>query len=142
MYSQVLKFQRAFAFYKWKKFNADAVVEKIKPLYNLSLNKWYFDNFYDGVIVAGLLKFTQALRWFDNNIIDGAVNGVAYLTQKGSDESGKFDNSIVDGLVNLVGSIVMFFGLLFRKIQTGKIQTYLAYVLFGIIVFYFIFRVM
>lgn len=131
----------AFAFYYWKKFDADALAEKIKPLYNFSLNKWYFDNFYDDILVAGLLKFTQALRWFDNTVVDGAVNGTAFVTRKGSEESGKFDNSIVDGLVNLVASVVMFFGLIFRKFQTGKIQTYLAYVLFGIIVFYFIFRV-
>lgn len=130
----------AFAFYKWNKFSADAVVEKIRPLYNFSLNKWYFDDFYDGIIVAGLLKFTQALKWFDNTIIDGAVNGAAYITEKAATGSGKFDNSFVDGLVNLVGSFVMFFGLIFRKIQTGRIQTYLAYVLFGIIIFYFIFR--
>jgi len=130
----------AFAFYKWKKFDADALADKIKPLYKFSLNKWYFDNFYDGVIVVGLLKLTQVFRWFDNTIVDGAVNGAAYITQKSSNESGKFDNSIVDGLVNLVASVVMFFGLVFRKIQTGKIQTYLAYVLFGIVVFYFIFR--
>ena len=132
----------AFAFYKWKKFDADALAEKIKPLYTFSLNKWYFDNLYDGVIIKGLLGFTQVLRWFDNTIVDGAVNGAAFVTKKSADGSGKFDNSVVDGLVNLVASIVMFFGLVFRKIQTGKIQTYLAYVLFGIIVFYFIFRVM
>ena len=132
----------AFAFYKWKKFDADALAEKLKPLYKFSLNKWYFDDFYDGVLIKGILKFTQALRWFDNTIVDGAVNGAAFITEKSANGSGKFDNVIVDGLVNLVASIVMFFGLIFRKIQTGKIQTYIAYVLFGIIVFYFIFRVM
>lgn len=132
----------AFAFYKWKKFDADSLASKIAPLYKFSLNKWYFDEFYDGIIVKGLLAFTRGLRWFDNNIVDGAVNGAAFVTKKSSDESGKFDNGIVDGLVNLVASVVMFFGLVFRKIQTGKIQTYLAYVLFGIIVFYFIFRAM
>jgi NADH-quinone oxidoreductase subunit L len=132
----------AFAFYKWKKFSADAFAEKIKPLYNFSLNKWYFDEFYEGVIVAATLGLTRVLRWFDNTIIDGAVNGAAYITKKTSKGSGKFDNGFIDGLVNLVAGIIMFFGLLFRKIQTGKIQTYLAYVLFGIIVFYFIFRSM
>jgi NADH-quinone oxidoreductase subunit L len=132
----------AFAFYKWKKFSADAFAEKFKPLYNFSLNKWYFDEFYEGVIVAATLGLTQVLRWFDNTIIDGAVNGAAYITQKTSKGSGRFDNGFIDGLVNLVAGIIMFFGLLFRKIQTGKIQTYLAYVLFGIIVFYFIFRSM
>ncbi|RPI18189.1 MAG: NADH-quinone oxidoreductase subunit L [Ignavibacteriae bacterium] len=132
----------AFAFYKWKKFSADAVAEKIKPLYTFSLNKWYFDEFYEGVIVKGLLMLTQAFRWFDNKVVDGVVNGAAYVTERSSSGTGKFDNSFVDGLVNLIGSVVMFFGLIFRKIQTGRIQTYLAYVLFGIILFYFIFRTM
>ncbi|MGA2669690.1 MAG: NADH-quinone oxidoreductase subunit L [Ignavibacteria bacterium] len=132
----------AFLFYKWKTFDADALAEKIRPLYNFSLNKWYFDEFYEGVIVAATLGLTRILKWFDNTIVDGAVNGAAYITQKTSKGSGKFDNGFVDGLVNLVAGIVMFFGLIFRKIQTGKIQTYLAYVLFGIIVFYFIFRTM
>ena len=132
----------AFGFYYWKKLSADKLVEKIRPLYNFSLNKWYFDEFYDGVIVKGLIKLTLVFRWFDNNIIDGAVNGVAYLAKKSSSGSGKFDNSFIDGLVNLTGSIVMFFGLIFRKIQTGKVQNYIAYVLLGIIIFYFIFRTM
>jgi NADH-quinone oxidoreductase subunit L len=132
----------AFAFYYWKKFDPDKFAEKIKPLYTFSLNKWYFDEFYEAVIVNGLLGLTKVFRWFDNTIIDGVVNGVAYLTQKGSSVTGKFDNSFIDGLVNLVGSIVMFFGLLFRKIQTGKVQNYIAYVLLGIIIFYFIFRTM
>ncbi len=132
----------AFAFYYWKKFSADKLVEKIKPLYTFSLNKWYFDEFYEGVIVKGLLGLTRVFRWFDNNIIDGVVNGAAYVTKKSASGTGKFDNSFIDGLVNLVGSTVMFFGLIFRKIQTGKVQNYIAYVLLGIIIFYFIFRTM
>jgi NADH-quinone oxidoreductase subunit L len=132
----------AFAFYKWKKFSADAFAERFKPIYNFSLNKWFFDEFYEGVIIAATLGLTRVLRWFDDTVIDGVVNGAAFVTQKTSKGSGKFDNGFIDGLVNLVAGIVMFFGLLFRKIQTGKIQTYLAYVLFGIIIFYFIFRAM
>jgi NADH-quinone oxidoreductase subunit L len=132
----------AFVFYKWKKLDPDALAEKIKPLYTFSLNKWYFDEFYEGVIVKGLLGLTRVFRWFDNTVVDGVVNGAAYITERSSAGTGKFDNSFVDGLVNLVGSVVMFFGLLFRKLQTGKIQTYLAYVLFGIVLFYFIFRAM
>jgi NADH-quinone oxidoreductase subunit L len=132
----------AFAFYFWKKFDADKLMEKIKPLYLFSLNKWYFDEFYDGYIVKGLIALTRAFRWFDNNIIDGIVNGTASVTQKSSSGTGKFDNSFIDGLVNFTGSFVMFFGLIFRKIQTGKVQNYIAYVLLGIIIFYFIFRTM
>ena len=132
----------AAAFYKWKKFSADGIAEKIRPLYKFSLNKWYFDELYETTIVKGTLTLCRAMKWFDDKIIDGAVNGVAYITKKSSFGSRRFDDGFIDGLVNLTGSTVMFFGLLFRKIQTGKIQNYLAYVVFGIIVFYFIFRAM
>ena len=132
----------AAAFYYWKKFSAENLAEKIKPLYNFSLNKWYFDELYNATFVKGTLALSLAMKWFDDKIIDGAVNGAAYITKKSSVGSRRFDDGFIDGLVNFMGSTVMFFGLLFRKIQTGKIQNYLAYVVFGIIVFYFIFRAM
>lgn len=49
---------------------------------------------------------------------------------------GGFDNRIVDGMVNLVAYVAGFSGLLTRRIQTGKVQTYLAFVLLGIMVFF------
>jgi NADH-quinone oxidoreductase subunit L len=53
---------------------------------------------------------------------------------------GGFDNTIVDGMVNLVAYLGGFLGLLARKLQTGKIQTYLAFALFGVMVFFLWFR--
>ncbi|HXG37948.1 MAG TPA: NADH-quinone oxidoreductase subunit L [Bacteroidota bacterium] len=53
---------------------------------------------------------------------------------------GGFDNRIVDGLVNLTAYVAGFFGLLTRKVQTGRVQTYLAWVLFGVMVFFLWFR--
>jgi NADH:ubiquinone oxidoreductase subunit 5 (subunit L)/multisubunit Na+/H+ antiporter MnhA subunit len=53
---------------------------------------------------------------------------------------GGFDNKIIDGMVNLVASLAGFIGLLARKLQTGKVQTYLAFVLFGVMVFFLWFR--
>jgi NADH-quinone oxidoreductase subunit L len=53
---------------------------------------------------------------------------------------GGFDNRIVDGLVNLTAYVAGFFGLLTRKVQTGKVQTYLAWVLFGVMVLFLWFR--
>jgi len=53
---------------------------------------------------------------------------------------GGFDNKIIDGMVNLVAYLGGFFGLLARKLQTGKVQTYLAFALFGVMVFFLWFR--
>jgi NADH-quinone oxidoreductase subunit L len=53
---------------------------------------------------------------------------------------GGFDNKIIDGIVNLFAYFAGFFGLLVRKLQTGKVQTYLAFALFGVLVFFLWFR--
>jgi NADH-quinone oxidoreductase subunit L len=53
---------------------------------------------------------------------------------------GGFDNKIVDGIVNLLAYVAGFFGLLTRKVQTGRVQTYIAWVLFGVMVFFLWFR--
>ena len=53
---------------------------------------------------------------------------------------GGFDNKIIDGMVNLVASIAGIVGILARRIQTGKVQTYIALALFGVLVFFLWFR--
>ncbi|MBI2619688.1 MAG: NADH-quinone oxidoreductase subunit L [Ignavibacteriales bacterium] len=53
---------------------------------------------------------------------------------------GGFDNRIVDGVVNLVAYLAGFFGLLTRRIQTGKVQTYIAFVLLGVMIFFLWFQ--
>lgn len=130
----------AFVFYFWKKIDVDSLTEKIKPVYNFSLNKWYFDELYGATFIAFTMGISRLSAWIDNKIVDGAVNGAATLTSWTSTASGKFDNIVVDGLVNLSGGLVGFFGLIFRKFQTGKIQTYILFLVFGIIVLYFLFR--
>jgi len=191
----------AFATYKWKKINADALAEKYNGLYKFLLNKWYFDELYGTVVVGGTHAVTKILRWFDNNIIDGIVNGSASWTraivfgyndhvkeQKLSASvfitlggilsvlvaffvgqwfwmqhefvtavlmailtgglsffffwagAGKFDLHVVDGLVNGVAYISGFFGIILRKFQTGKVQTYIVFVLLGVMLLFYVFR--
>ena len=130
----------AFATYYWKKISADRIAERFSPVHRFLLNKWGFDNFYMGVVVNGTLAMTNAWKWFDNTIIDGAVNGAGSVTKVTSFISGKFDSVVIDGLVNLTAYILGFGGLVLRKFQTGKVQTYIVFVVFGVMIFYFAFR--
>ena len=129
----------AFVFYQWKKLDIEKFVASVKPLYTFSLNKWYFDELYDKTFVAGLLGLTRIFYWFDSKIIDGIVNGSAEVTRRFSSFTGGFDNIVIDGLVNLMAYISGFIGLIFRRIQTGKVQTYLVLVIFSIIILLFLF---
>jgi NADH-quinone oxidoreductase subunit L len=195
----------AFSTSYWKKINADAIADRLKPVHQFLLNKWYFDELYEWLVVGGTKGLANVLGWFDNTIIDGVVNGVGRWTlamTRGTNETweegrvgavvymvfigaislyigwitgsallpsavgitgligcgilavavagltfflfyvgvGGFDNKIIDGLVNLVAYLAGFFGLLARKLQTGKVQTYLALALFGVMVFFLWFR--
>jgi NADH-quinone oxidoreductase subunit L len=130
----------AFMFYQWKKLNADKLVEKLKPLYNFSLNKWFLDELYDLTAIAGTLSLSSILAWFDNKIVDGIVNGSATVTRFTSRMSGWFDTFVVDGAVNFTAFFSGFVGLSFRKLQTGKVQTYIVFVVFAVIILLVFFK--
>jgi NADH-quinone oxidoreductase subunit L len=47
-------------------------------------NKYYVDELYDLVFVRGLLGSSRwLLKWVDQGLVDGAVNGSAWLAQAG-----------------------------------------------------------
>jgi NADH-quinone oxidoreductase subunit L len=129
----------ASVMYLKKKINPDKISNAVPWLYKVSLNKWYFDEMYDIVFVGGTLALSRFLAWFDGTIVDGIVNGAAAVTRLLSRISGLFDSVVVDGLVNLIATLNGIFGLIIRKIQTGKVQSYLIMVVFSIVVLLFIF---
>ncbi|TVQ12465.1 MAG: NADH-quinone oxidoreductase subunit L [Balneolaceae bacterium] len=129
----------ALAVYQWNKVSADRMASSLGFMYRGSLNKWYFDEMYGSVFVNGTIGITKILRWFDENIVDGAVNGAATVTSRISVVSRWFDNTVVDGLVNLSARLTEMTGTLLGKIQTGKVQTYFIYIVFSFIVLFFLF---
>ncbi len=66
--------------YLWGKINPVAIAAKIKPLYQLSLNKWYFDDIYDRVFVMGSRRLARQVMEVDFRVVDGAVNLTGFFT--------------------------------------------------------------
>jgi NADH-quinone oxidoreductase subunit L len=128
----------AFTMYHWNKISPDKIADKIKKLYNGSLHKWYIDEIYNATFIGGTLKLSEILSWFDKWIIDGIVNGSATVTRFLSKLSNLFDSYVVDGLVNGTALFSGFIGFNFKKLQTGKVQTYIVLVVFSIILLFFI----
>ncbi len=114
----------SYLMYYKKSISADAIAEKIKPLYNLSYHKFYFDEIYNAVIIQPLLGLTNVLWWFDANVVDGFVNFIGWLTVKWADLKQWFDQYIVDGAVNGAGYFCMGASWLFRYLQSGSVQFY------------------
>ncbi len=133
----------SWLFYHKRRLSAEAVSTTFRPVYNLFWNKYYFDEFYDGVLVALTVWKSRLFAQFDGSVVDGIVNGVGTVTRDVfAAFTGFFDNSVVDGIVNRIAEVTWAFGGRIRRLQTGAIQTYLFVVIGGIVLIILIFRVL
>ena len=131
----------SWLFYHRRTLSAESVATTCRPLYNLFWHKYYFDEFYDGVLVALTVWKARLFARFDGSVVDGIVNGVGVVTRDIlAAFTGAFDNRVVDGIVNRVAQVTWAVGGRIRRIQTGAIQTYLFVVLAGIVLLILIFR--
>jgi NADH-quinone oxidoreductase subunit L len=142
MYSSVavgsLGILLAFGIYLLGWANPDEMAKKFKPLYEFSLNKWYFDELYEATLINGSKAFSRGCAWFDNNVVDGLVNLSAQLGVFLSYLVGKFDNAVVDGAVNGVADVTIGSGSILRRVQTGKLYHYIFILAGGALVIFLV----
>jgi NADH-quinone oxidoreductase subunit L len=93
------------------------LANRFPPLYQFLLNKWYFDELYDAVLIQPYRRLAQALwQVGDVTIIDGVPNGLATLTSDGSAQVVKLQTgsiavyafAMLIGLVLLVSVFLLF----------------------------------
>jgi NADH-quinone oxidoreductase subunit L len=105
---------------------------RLRPLYTLSFNKWYWDWLLDVKGVEAGKSINNALWGVDKNAVDGGVNGAGWLTRTGATISGWWDKWIVDGLVNLTGLLTKAGSVVLRTVQTGLWQNYALMFVLGL----------
>ncbi|MDP5172672.1 MAG: NADH-quinone oxidoreductase subunit L [Bacteroidia bacterium] len=88
---------------------ADAKVKKaFGGLFRVMEGKFFLDELYNAILIKPFMSIgNRALSWFDNNIVDGAVNGS--------------------------GTVVANIGESFRKLQSGLISNYLLIITTGVV---------
>jgi NADH-quinone oxidoreductase subunit L len=109
-----------------------AVAGRFQFIYRALLNKYYFDELYDLLFINPVIKLTKFAFAFDQIIIDGTVNGIAWVTVLVSKLKNLFDIYVVDGLVNFIGWVTESGSKIVRKTQTGIIQNYTLFVILGL----------
>jgi len=119
----------AYLIYYKKSISAEKLGERFKPIYNFLYHKWYFDELYQIILINPVMAFGRFMWTFDNRVIDGAVNGTAWLTILWADMKEWFDTWIVDGAVNGAGWLVRQTGNILRFLQTGSVQFYALFIL-------------
>ena len=104
----------------------DPLARPLGGLYKVLQNKYYFDEFYHAVFIRPVQRLaTWLYRVDDLWVIDPIVDGVGKLW-RGISEAGRWlDTHIVDGAVNGIAAVIGWCGGFVRVIQTGKAQNYL-----------------
>ncbi len=99
----------AYAIYSAKWLSAESLRWRFAPLYTLFSRKYWLDELYERIFVIRLLVngLFAALHWFDDHVVDGAVNGVA-------------------GGPIAAGRVI-------RRLQTGQLQAYAIAIFLGVL---------
>lgn len=138
--------------YIWQWVKRETLIKAFRPIYIFLKNKWYIDEAWTFIAIKPMFFFAKVFLWTDQHVVDGMVNGAAWLARQWGKICYWFDQHIVDGMVNGAGwlgvtlgnfarifdkyvidgfidGMAAFFGWLSgktRKAQTGYVQNYAA----------------
>jgi NADH-quinone oxidoreductase subunit L len=104
----------------------------VGAIHRFLVNKLQLDFLYENIIVRAVAyPISKAAYWFNQNVIDRAVDAVG----TGGKASGEFvykyiDQGLVDGAVNASGTAASEGGHALQPVQSGKVNQYGA-LLFG-----------
>ena len=107
---------------------------RLGPVYRASYYKYWVDELYGALFTRRTMDAARGVYAVDSKVIDGAVNGSAWLTRRASVLTGGADKYVVDGLVNsIAGFITRLMSPLIRAAQTGLTQNYALVMVIGLI---------
>jgi NADH-quinone oxidoreductase subunit L len=89
----------------------EKLAESLSPIYKLFSGKYFIDELYQAAIVRPLVWISDKVLWHavDERAIDGAVNGVAFVSRESGDR--------------------------LRRASTGNIRSYATWIVLGVLVF-------
>ncbi len=111
--------------------------EKLLPkmwlIHRVLYRKYYVDEIYFALFINRLLDLAYVSWKFDQFIIDGIVNGAAYLA-RGLAWVTRYctEPFVVDGAVNGASYVVDLTARVLRRLQTGVVSHYMAFVAAGL----------
>jgi len=101
----------AYLFYGARRFSSASVRERFAPVHAALKNKYWMDTLYENIIARDLLHrgLFRVLAWFDRTVIDGAVNGLAWLGISGGRAARRLQSGQLQlyGIITLAGIIVL-----------------------------------
>ncbi len=113
----------------WKRIiNPDLVKKMTGPVHHILFNKYFFDEFYIGVLIKKVfMGFNYFLAKFDDLVVDRiCIDGWKDIVMAIKSVIAKFDDIVVDRIcVDGPGQLASVGGWTIRQLQTGRVQQYL-----------------
>src|ERR1043166_7833413 len=123
-----------FLFYVKDTSLPDIWARRLRPLYERSYNTYWVDEFFGITVTRRVMDAARGVFAFDSKVVDGGVNGAAWLTRLSSRITGGTDQYFVAGLVNAIAGFIMrLMSPLFRAAQTGLTQNYALVMVLGLV---------
>ena len=99
--------------------------------YTFLVNKYYLDDLYEGVVVAGSKgPIARVSYWINQNVIDAVVKGSGIVARSIAGGVYRVDQDVVDAGYNGLARETGASGGLLSRVQTGRLQWY-ALVMFA-----------
>lgn len=117
----------SFLMYNRKTINPSWWATTFHGWYNALKNRYYFDYFYEEILIKkGLLVFNRILAFFDMGIFDRIfVDGWQHVNRVFYKASRWFDEVVVDSFgVDGTGASVKLANVFLRMAQSGRVQFY------------------
>jgi NADH-quinone oxidoreductase subunit L len=115
--------------------------QKFSVIFSMLEKRYGFDIFF--LKLVDISDFISRISYvFDLEFIDKiAIDGWAYFTYQISKIKAWFDDNVVDGAVDGTGYLTVFFGKIVRLSQTGFVQNYFLFIativsFFALIIYY------
>ena len=122
----------AHYFYSVNVSAPDRLAAKFQAAYRILLNKYYVDELYDLLWVEPTKKLGFLSDWFDRNVIDGLVHGVARLADLAAAGSTWAEKYIIYGGLNVIGYGNHLAARQWRQLQSGMVHHYVAVIVAGL----------
>ncbi|MGH2739908.1 MAG: NADH-quinone oxidoreductase subunit L [Actinomycetota bacterium] len=103
------------------------------PLYTLLERKYFLDDLYlKGIVRPIQYSISAFINWTNQRLIDGVVNGAAWLTRRFGQGTDALDREVVDGTVNRLAIGTGWTGGLLKYVQSGNVQRYAILLFTGV----------
>ena len=119
----------------------DPLVSFLGPVHTVLKNKYYFDEFYTAVFINPSQWFARVAvaRFLDGSIIDGILHLIARIATWIGDFLKLLNTWLIDGFGDGIPELIAMFGAWFRRVQSGRVQQYLLFIIIAAILIALVF---